>query len=554
MTLAEQIMQLLGQGGGGMAALAAPGMNPQDLLQKGPYRPPVGGMPDPESMLKKGPFVAPPGGMPPNLLQMMGGATGSWDAPATPAPAPVAEVAPAEEPVTQLEEIEVRNQRPQAGLAPRAAPAPMAPPSPVPMPPVRPEPPQAEIPIPMPRPGGPAPSAQIAGGNGAAIMAGFGGSPPTGGAAPAGGGGLGGLFGSMSGGMSQDAKDWMRNAMLGLAMGKDMNSSFANAAAMVAQGEDRSYKRGQDNKTRDAAIKMGLDPNVANGLDGRSLAQFVINQQLQQRKGVEPTDDIREFTFAKKEGFAGSFEDWQTKKRGAGDEEFGLNPIYGTNDKGEPVLYQPSKKGGVKQVEFPSGVKPSTGVEKIDVGTQWALQDRKSGQIVGYLPKDVAGEAAATVEGKQRGEAVAGLPAAENAAQTALDTVQSIRDDPARQQGTGMSSVFNAVPGTSGYGFKRKVDQAKGQSFLQAYNALRGTGSISEVEGAKAEAALQRLDVAQSEEDFNTALNDYEAIIRKGLDVQKQKAGQKPAAPAATGGAPSRSDIEAEMKRRGLPY
>ena len=47
------------------------------------------------------------------------------------------------------------------------------------------------------------------------------------------------------------------------------------------------------------------------------------------------------------------------------------------------------------------------------------------------------------------------------------------------------------IPGTGSKRFGTRAAQLKGQAFLQAFEALKGAGQITEMEGAKAEA--QRL-------------------------------------------------------------
>jgi CheY-like chemotaxis protein len=96
------------------------------------------------------------------------------------------------------------------------------------------------------------------------------------------------------------------------------------------------------------------------------------------------------------------------------------------------------------------------------------------------------------------------------------------------------------------------VDQAKGQTFLQAFNSLRGGGQITEAEGNKATQALARLDRAQSQQDFDAALSDIEAVVTAGLSRSRKAATRTPnvgAGSAANGTAPVQvSSPEEAMK------
>jgi len=83
------------------------------------------------------------------------------------------------------------------------------------------------------------------------------------------------------------------------------------------------------------------------------------------------------------------------------------------------------------------------------------------------------------------------------------------------------------VPGTDAADFMRRFDQVTGESFLQAYETLRGAQAITDIEGAKATAAKQRLSIAQSEKEFDTAARESRAIILKGFDRAKKMAAGK---------------------------
>lgn len=115
------------------------------------------------------------------------------------------------------------------------------------------------------------------------------------------------------------------------------------------------------------------------------------------------SDDIREYEYAKRQGFNGTFQDWVANKR-AGAGEVSLNPIWGEDEQGNPVLGQLNKRGEFVQTKMPGGIKPSRGVDKIDLGTAWGVMD-KGGQLIGTYPKDIKGKAEAEVVGRGQGEA-----------------------------------------------------------------------------------------------------------------------------------------------------
>lgn len=212
--------------------------------------------------------------------------------------------------------------------------------------------------------------------------------------------------------------------------------------------------------------------------------------------------------------------------------ERGLNPIYGVDKDGNPAVIQLGKDGTASQTVLPNGITLSKDPIKIDAGTNFVLIDPITRQPIATIPKDIAGAAAQEVIGKAKGEASAGLPDALAKAQNLLATIKSVEDDPGRERGTGLSSIFNAIPATQGYDFARKVDQLKGQAFLEAFNQLRGGGQITEIEGAKATDAIARLNTGQSEAAFAAALKDLRDVVEAGIGRLNAKAGA-PAMPGA---------------------
>lgn len=90
---------------------------------------------------------------------------------------------------------------------------------------------------------------------------------------------------------------------------------------------------------------------------------------------------------------------------------------------------------------------------------------------------------------------------------------------------------FSAAPaakyfsGTSVSDFNRRFDQIKDKTFLQAFETLKGSGQITEIEGAKATSALNRMSLAQSEKEFITAAREFEQNIKRGMELARQRAG-----------------------------
>jgi hypothetical protein len=302
----------------------------------------------------------------------------------------------------------------------------------------------------------------------------------------------------------------------------------------------QSPDRQRQNQTAQFLVSKGLDPAMAKTVVADPVLLRSVLPQMMGMGGGQ-TDDIKEYQFAKKEDPDLTFAKFMQQKKAVSG-EYSLTPQYGTNEKGEPVLIQTGKSGEAIQTKLPAGVKISSGVEKFDLGTEWGLYDRRTGQLVGKQAKDIAGKESAEERGKARGLAQVNLPNAIAGAQQTLDIIKSIKGDPYRERGTGASSVFNSIPATGGYDFAQKLEQLKGKAFLEAFQSLKGGGAITEIEGKKAENAIARLSAGQSEGAFLEALNELETIVTAGMGRARARAGQG-GAPAAPAGGASVDDL-----------
>ena len=130
--------------------------------------------------------------------------------------------------------------------------------------------------------------------------------------------------------------------------------------------------------------------------------------------------------------------------------------------------------------------------------------------------------------------------AAKDAAQNTLSVIDQMIGDLRVQDGKivrgkrpphpGFESVIGAgipglrfIPGTQSADFDALVDQIEGGAFLKAYESLKGTGQITEVEGQKATQALTRMRRSSSEVGFIKAAREFEGIVRRGLERAEQR-------------------------------
>lgn len=222
----------------------------------------------------------------------------------------------------------------------------------------------------------------------------------------------------------------------------------------------------------------------------------------------------------------------QLQEGGAG--KMGNSVVWGQDENGDWVAMQPSSAGGLVRAQTPEGVKLSPpGISNLNLGTQFGIRDR-SGNIVNTVPIDNAGKASDTAQGKAQGEAASSLPGDIQAAEQTVGQIDELLSNPGLDSIVGPADQYRSGwnLGDSGRDALARLNQLKGRAFLQAYSMLKGGGQITEVEGAKAEAAMARMDRAQGESEFRKALEDFRDAVQSGVQKLREKAGQGGAQPA----------------------
>ena len=131
-------------------------------------------------------------------------------------------------------------------------------------------------------------------------------------------------------------------------------------------------------------------------------------------------------------------------------------------------------------------------------------------------------------EGQQ--EAQQALPVVLDNSNYLISLIDSLKTHKGLEGVVGMPNLSGAVGGIRGTAekdFNIRLDQIKGKTFQEAFASLKGAGAITDVEGKKASEALARLDTAQTEKEFISALDEFQSIIKLGQTRAKQKAGIK---------------------------
>ena len=84
--------------------------------------------------------------------------------------------------------------------------------------------------------------------------------------------------------------------------------------------------------------------------------------------------------------------------------------------------------------------------------------------------------------------------------------------------------------GSEAADFQARFNQIKSETFLVGFNRLKGGGTITEAEGRKAESAISRMSLSQSEKEFKVAVGELRGII----DIGRKRATSKAKAKGVT--------------------
>lgn len=223
----------------------------------------------------------------------------------------------------------------------------------------------------------------------------------------------------------------------------------------------------------------------------------------------------------------------------------------------EPAPYDEWRKGSNQTV-------------KAGLGQPIPLRNKATGETVPFMPMsdgtyinpltqtvaddswefDPAYISAQKAQGTTLGKEVAGaqfdLPGAKLAVEQSLGAIQDIRS-----QEKGMKEQFGNIlgvpqqitpawPGSDKAKFQVAVQRGVDRSFMEAREALRGGGQITDFEGKKAETAISNMQLAIEKGDeaqFTKALNDFEQAVKDGYRKLEQQAGSLPT--VGTGSRPS---------------
>lgn len=271
------------------------------------------------------------------------------------------------------------------------------------------------------------------------------------------------------------------------------------------------------------------------------LKMMLLKSKLQKAGETKQTKLQQEYEYAKTQGFTGSLEEWKRVSAAKPSDPAAIQEYEYYNK-------LPDQQAKDTYLTIKRSMQP---YQLGELGGGKVVFNRATGdyQQATTAEQEAAGAgqiASGTAAGKASGEAVAtaklDLPRLEQNTQQALQTIQQLKKHPGLPYITGLYSAAPIIPGTPQAGADALAKQIQGKTFLEAFTTLKGGGQITEVEGAKAEAAIARLQRSQTRREYIQALDELESVMNVGLERARRKAGG--------GQSRSREDI---LKQYGIP-
>lgn len=133
--------------------------------------------------------------------------------------------------------------------------------------------------------------------------------------------------------------------------------------------------------------------------------------------------------------------------------------------------------------------------------------------------------ATGTAVGKDTATAITSVSQVSDNAKFLRDKVNAVLTHPGRDVATGASSLLPVVPGTKQADFVNRFEQLQGDAFLQAFESLKGGGQITEIEGNKAQQAINRMNRGTTKAEFDAAAKDFLSVVDALEQRTKNKAG-----------------------------
>lgn len=138
-------------------------------------------------------------------------------------------------------------------------------------------------------------------------------------------------------------------------------------------------------------------------------------------------------------------------------------------------------------------------------------------------------KASGKITGESIAQAAIDLPKTEAASDETISLVDDLLNHPGMKDVVGLPDnpfyMKGFVPGTPAADFRARLKQLTGRTFMEVFPTLKGGGQITEIEGEKAQQAINRMSSAVSEKEFIKAAEDFKQEILRLKALVRKRAG-----------------------------
>lgn len=228
----------------------------------------------------------------------------------------------------------------------------------------------------------------------------------------------------------------------------------------------------------------------------------------------------------------------------------GGSPYYTTAYGREGTVLTNVRTGEQEYKPYPKGFK---GRDRFDPGLQADISGQREKQVQiqksAFEPEREAlteklkliekGKAQPQIEfdkamSKAMGEATAkaqiDLPTTEITAAGTLTLVDELLNHPGFKDAVGFwdnpAVLGGYMPWTEAAGFRKRLEQLEGRTFMNIFPTLKGGGQITEIEGEKGQMSINRMATATNEAEFILAASDFKVEIVRLRQLVRDRVNQ----------------------------
>ena len=290
---------------------------------------------------------------------------------------------------------------------------------------------------------------------------------------------------------------------------------------------------------------VGLVPNMLSGSEGydpsqretsnyRTAISGLVQKQQEALSGLSTARKERAQAFIGgiRKPVGVSFPTAQGQAIATTDSEYGgIEMEFLTDGAGNPVI-----KNDINMVELGGGGVGAINANDLNAGINEIVS---SEDATSANASSTEAQVVSTALAKDAVDAAINLQSTQNNARTMSDLFSRIRNHRGRaavlNSNLGTLNPMLRIPNSAELDFNSILKELQGDVFMTAYQGLKGGGQITEIEGEKAEQAIQNMTINQTEQQFMESLDILENIVMQATQEAINKANKLNVSKTSTG-------------------